>query len=159
MNNSLLHNKLLPVATNSRKSKSLRVFPKKEKSNKFLFIDDCLDMRMIMATIFSTTKWKIICAENGSMGLKLAKKIHPALILCDINMPEIDGYQVLQAVRADKNMGNIPFIFLSSESKPESRDRAMKLGADYFLRKPVDFGELLELLDILMPDGIAEPLD
>lgn len=151
MNNSLWHNNLLPVETNSLTTNTLRVLPKQENMKKILFIDDSPDMHLIISTIFSSTNWNITCAENGSIGLNLAKKIQPDLIICDINMPELDGYEVLKALRADTNIANIPFIFLTSESQPGSRNLAMELGADYYLRKPVNFGELLELIEILIP--------
>lgn len=158
MNNSLWPKKLLPLEVNSLSTNILQVLPKKENMKKILYIDDSFDMRLIISTVFSSPKWEITCAEDGLVGLRTAKRMQPDLIICDINMPELDGYEVLKALRADTNMANIPFIFLSSESEPESRELAMALGADRFLRKPVDFDELLEVMEILTSARIGEPL-
>ncbi len=81
--------------------------------------------------------------ENGRVGLELAKKERPDLILCDVMMPELDGYGVIAALRADAETVTIPFIFLTAKGEKPDIRAGMNLGADDYLTKPVAKADLL----------------
>ena len=96
-----------------------------------------------LTTILCMENFNSLSAENGRVGLELAKKEMPDLILCDIMMPELDGYAVIAALRAHPKTATIPFIFLTAKGdKPDIRT-GMNLGADDYLTKPVANHELL----------------
>lgn len=116
-----------------------------QKINKYLVIDDSRYFRNIIK--FMLNKYQenieIIEAENGKTGVQLALKHLPDLIICDIVMPELDGYGVLQALREHPMTQNIPFIFLSSRVDKADQRHGMELGADDYLTKPFTKEELL----------------
>src|SRR6478736_1363431 len=110
---------------------------------KILVIEDEPEMRRNLTTVLRLEKFHPLPAENGQVGVELAKKEKPDLILCDVMMPELDGYGVIAALRADAETVAIPFIFLTAKGeKPEIR-AGMNLGADDYLTKPVAKADLL----------------
>ena len=108
-----------------------------------LVIEDEPEMRRNLITILRLERFRPLPAENGLVGVELAKKQKPDLILCDVMMPELDGYGVIAALRADPDTVSIPLIFLTARGeKPEIR-AGMNLGADDYLTKPVAKPDLL----------------
>jgi DNA-binding NarL/FixJ family response regulator len=85
-------------------------------------------------------------AANGRMGVEVALKNPPDLILCDIMMPELDGYGVLDAVRADPRTANVPFIFLTAKGQRIDQRTGMDCGADDYLTKPIVKDELVSAI-------------
>jgi len=113
-----------------------------------LVIEDDELIRSNLFDLLELEDFNVIGAEDGLLGLMLAKEFKPDLILSDINMPHLDGYELLKCLRADSRIAQIPFIFLTSETAPESRSRAQKLGANDYLTKPVNLGKLMEAISI-----------
>lgn len=112
-----------------------------------LIIEDQPVMRHKTATILKMEGYEVLEAPNGTEGIRLAQEELPDLILCDIMMPERDGYEVLQAIRLHRPTATTPFIFLTAKGeKPEVR-AGMNLGADDYLVKPVPRVDLLEAID------------
>src|ERR1700745_1018476 len=113
---------------------------------KILVIEDEPEMRRNLTTVLRLEKFRPLPAENGRIGVELAKKEKPDLILCDVMMPELDGYGVIAALRADPETVSIPFIFLTAKGeKPDIRS-GMNLGADDYLTKPVGKTDLLSAI-------------
>jgi DNA-binding NarL/FixJ family response regulator len=111
--------------------------------SKILIIEDQPQMRKNIATILEMEDFTVITAENGRRGLELARAESPDLVLCDVMMPELDGFGVLEALRADAATATLPLIFLTARGdKPDLR-RGMNLGADDYLTKPVSREDLL----------------
>jgi DNA-binding NarL/FixJ family response regulator len=110
---------------------------------KILVIEDEPEMRRNLLTILKLEKFFALGAENGRVGVELAKKEKPDMILCDVMMPELDGYGVLQALREDPAMVTIPFIFLTAKGEKRDVRSGMNLGADDYLTKPVAKADLL----------------
>jgi CheY-like chemotaxis protein len=96
-----------------------------------------------------------IAAENGEMGIEIAKKYLPDLILCDISMPELDGYGVLETLRRFPATQNIPVVFITAKAAPADVQHAMSLGVDGYLTKPFGCDELVEA----MATGLSRSLD
>ena len=109
-------------------------------------IEDEPDMRRNLTTILRLEKFLPLPAENGSIGLELAKKERPDLILCDVMMPELDGYGVITALRANADTAAIPFIFLTAKGEKPDIRAGMNLGADDYLTKPVAKSDLLSAI-------------
>src|ERR1700751_1450575 len=110
---------------------------------KILVIEDEPEMRRNLTTILRLEKFQPLDAENGRIGVELAKKEKPDLILCDVMMPEMDGYGVIAALRADTGTVTIPFIFLTAKGERPDIRAGMNLGADDYLTKPVAKNYLL----------------
>jgi DNA-binding NarL/FixJ family response regulator len=87
--------------------------------------------------------YKPLSAANGRLGITIAKREVPDVILCDVSMPEMDGYGVLEALRADEKTVSIPFIFLTAKSDKKDLRTGMNLGADDYLTKPASAEDVL----------------
>ena len=110
---------------------------------KILVIEDEPEMRRNLTTVLRLEKFHPLGAENGRVGVQLAKKEKPDLILCDVMMPELDGYGAIAALRADAATAGIPFIFLTAKGEKPDIRTGMNLGADDYLTKPVAKADLL----------------
>jgi DNA-binding NarL/FixJ family response regulator len=113
---------------------------------KVLVIEDEPEMRRNLLTILKLEKFHALGAENGKVGLRLAKAEQPDLVLCDVMMPELDGYGVLQALRQDPATVTTPFIFLTARGEKVDQRSGMDLGADDYLTKPVARADLLSAI-------------
>lgn len=113
---------------------------------KILVIEDEPAMRGNLRDILELENFQPLLAANGSEGIAAARREAPDLILCDILMPEVNGHQVLEALRADPDTARIPFIFLTAKGEPGDVRAGMKLGADDYLIKPVKVKDLLEAI-------------
>ena len=134
------------IKTNLEKitlDKSAQLKKDKFKDNLILMIEDDKNMRTSISKILEPNKFNLISAEDSFIGLKLAKKLKPNLIICDINMPNINGYEILKNIRHDWITAKTPFIFLTCETATVSRRYAWQLGANDYLTKPVDSRKLL----------------
>jgi CheY-like chemotaxis protein len=113
---------------------------------KVLVIEDQELLRESILDILKTRGFNAIAAEDGHQGLRLAKDFVPDLILCDIRMPGIDGYEVLRLLRQDPVMASVPFLFLTAESIQNVASKGQLLGASGYLTKPFTTAELLEAI-------------
>ena len=109
-----------------------------------LLIEDNASMRRNIAQMLTLENYRTLTAANGAAGLELARSEKPDLILCDIMMPGMDGYEVLAQLRADAATAGLPFIFLTAKGDMPDLRIGMSLGADDYLSKPV---ARLDLLD------------
>jgi DNA-binding response OmpR family regulator len=114
---------------------------------KILLIEDNLEIRENTSEILSLASYDVVTAENGKVGVKLAKEKAPDLIICDIMMPELDGYGVLHILSKDPETAPIPFIFLTAKTEKSDIRKGMDLGADDYLTKPFDDTELLNAVE------------
>jgi DNA-binding NarL/FixJ family response regulator len=113
---------------------------------KILVIEDEPEMRRNLTTVLRLEQFRPLPAEDGRIGIELAKKEMPDLILCDVMMPELDGYGVIAALRADQETAAIPFIFLTAKGEKPDIRAGMNLGADDYLTKPVAKHDLLDAI-------------
>ena len=113
---------------------------------KILVIEDEPEMRRNLTTILRLEKFYSLPAEDGRVGVELAKREKPDLILCDVMMPVLDGYGVIAALRADPETVTIPFIFLTARGEKPDIRAGMSLGADDYLTKPVAKPDLLSAI-------------
>lgn len=110
---------------------------------KILVIEDERTLREDVVEALNMSAFEVVAAPNGEAGLQLARQQMPDLILCDIRMPGMDGFHVLQHLRDDSATAPIPFIFMTAQGDRESMRSGMRLGADDFISKPFSIEELL----------------
>src|SRR5678815_5324884 len=113
-----------------------------------LVIDDNTDIRENTSEILELAGYKTFTAENGKQGVEIAVKEKPAVIVCDIMMPELDGYGVLHLLRKNQETQNIPFIFLTAKTERSDFRKGMEMGADDYITKPFDDIELLNAVEV-----------
>ncbi len=113
-----------------------------------LVIDDNADIRENTAEILDLAGYKTATAENGKKGVELALKQKPDLIVCDIMMPELDGYGVLHLLRKNPETQFIPFIFLTAKTERTDLRKGMEMGADDYITKPFEDIELLNAIEV-----------
>jgi DNA-binding response OmpR family regulator len=111
-----------------------------------LIIEDEVQIRNNLRQILHLSDFDTLVAENGLQGLELAKDKHPDLIICDLMMPELDGYGVLTQLRQHSDTATIPIIFLTAKSEWSDLRKGMELGADDYLTKPFDSTQLLQAI-------------
>jgi DNA-binding NarL/FixJ family response regulator len=108
-----------------------------------LIIEDQPDMRHSLATILRMENYTVLTAVNGRDGLAMATQQEPDLVICDVMMPEMNGHEVLAAVRGDARIAATPFIFLTAKGEARDLRTGMNMGADDYLTKPVTASDLL----------------
>lgn len=108
-----------------------------------LVIEDQQAMRENIGTILRMEGFAVLGADDGREGLALAREEKPDVVLCDITMPDMDGYDVLHALRQDATIRGTPFIFLTAKGEKRDLRAGMNLGADDYLIKPVSADDLL----------------
>src|SRR5689334_5754226 len=113
-----------------------------------LVIDDNQNIRENTAEIMELAGYKTLTAENGKKGVDIAVKEKPDIIICDIMMPELDGYGVLHLLRKNPETQDIPFIFLTAKTERADFRKGMEMGADDFVTKPFEEIELLNAVEI-----------
>ncbi|MEH1791576.1 response regulator transcription factor [Nostoc sp.] len=119
-----------------------------ESSNKILVIEDDNVTRDLYLKGLKAKGFDTISADNGLAGIQQVQECIPDLVICDITMPDMDGYSVLSTLRQDPLTAIIPFIFLTGSSNKADVRKAMELGADDYLTKPSTLDELLRAIAI-----------
>ena len=114
---------------------------------KVLIIEDNDDIREGTAEILDLAGYETFTAKNGRIGVDLAIKHTPDIILCDIMMPELDGYGVLYLLQKNQQTANIPFIFMTAKAERADMRKGMEMGADDYLTKPFDDVELFNAIE------------
>jgi PAS domain S-box-containing protein len=108
-----------------------------------LIVDDEADVRQLLQHSLAEEGWNLVVAANGAEALAQASKLTPDLILLDLRMPGMNGFEVCRRLRADPVLGEVPILMLTVLSDPDSRLRGIESGADGFITKPFDLIELL----------------
>jgi CheY-like chemotaxis protein/CRP-like cAMP-binding protein len=134
-----------------------------------LLIEDDRALRENTEELLELSGYSVITAPNGKIGIQLAKEKRPDIIVCDIMMPEVDGYGVLKDLSSNENTKHIPFIFLSAKTEHKEIRKGMDLGADDYLTKPFEEEDLInaiesrlakvELLGRMAQEGSLDPGD
>ena len=115
---------------------------------RLLIIEDQAPMRRNIALMLELEGYEVFTAENGRIGLEQARLHRPDLVMCDVMMPEMDGYSVVQSLRSDPDLAATPFIFLTAKSDRGDVRVGMNFGADDYLTKPVVRDDLLAAVQV-----------
>jgi CheY-like chemotaxis protein len=118
-----------------------------------LIIEDNLDIRENTGEILELTGFRVLSSEDGRHGITLAVDEKPDVILCDIMMPGIDGYQVFKELKANQATSSIPFIYVTASGERNEIKQAMEMGAYGYIRKPFDVDELVRLISTCVEEG------
>ncbi len=114
---------------------------------RILIIDDEKSLTELMKIRFEANKYEVFTANSGEDGIKIALKEKPDVVLLDIMMPEMDGYEVLKHLRHNPTTSGIPVIMCSARGETKSLVRAFDLLSTDYIIKPFDFKELLEIVE------------
>jgi two-component system, sensor histidine kinase and response regulator len=115
---------------------------------KILLIDDNESLREVITEALQLEGFDVTETGSGQHGFYFAKKQNPDIILCDIMMPELDGYQVYELLKDDPATSLIPFIFLTALAEKDDLRKGMNLGADDYITKPISLSELLKAIHV-----------
>ncbi len=116
-----------------------------------LSVDDSQTIRSIIRKMLLPFDCKLLEAEDGMKGLEIARKSHPDLIILDIDMPRMNGLEVLMNLRNDSQSKNTPIFMLTSKSKEKNVRIALKLGVKAFIGKPFKRDELIDKIQGVLP--------
>ena len=116
-----------------------------------LVIEDNEDNLALMRLLLERAKYEVLLATGGAKGLEIARKEQPDILLLDLAMPDMDGWEVAAAMKADMVTKDIPIIAVTAHALPKDRERAFEAGCDSFIVKPFSvaklIGEIEKLLD------------
>jgi CheY-like chemotaxis protein len=115
--------------------------------SKILIIEDNTEMRENISEILDLAGYETHSAADGLIGIQAARQHKPDLILCDIMMPNLDGFGVIKIMQQDENLKSIPLIFLTAKAEREDFRKGMNLGAEDYLLKPFEDSDLLEVIE------------
>jgi DNA-binding response OmpR family regulator len=116
-------------------------------NKKILIIEDNLEVREVLKEVLEFSGYKVATAEDGMIGVQNALTSPPDLIICDVMMPKLDGYGVLNILGKKPATADIPFIFLTAKAEKADLRRGMNLGADDYISKPFYKDELLQVIE------------
>ncbi|MFD1551203.1 DNA-binding response regulator [Putridiphycobacter roseus] len=125
---------------------------------KILIVDDEPDIVDLLAYNFKKQEMAVFSANNGKEAIEIAKKQHPEVILLDVMLPDIDGMEVCEELRKDRNLKNSLILFLSARGEDYSQIAGYKVGADDYIVKPVKLKVLTEKIRTLLERRNEEPL-
>lgn len=113
-------------------------------NKRILLVEDHEDNRNIYRTILEHYGYEVVIATDGQSGIRLAREARPDLVLMDLSIPVVDGWEATRLLKADGETSSIPIIALSAHALAEDRERARQAGCDGYLAKPVEPRRVLE---------------
>jgi two-component system cell cycle response regulator DivK len=107
-----------------------------------LYIEDNPENRLLVKRILEVEGYKVVEAVSGLAGLNAAETMHPDLILMDINLPELDGYELTRRLKQIKHLTGVPVIAMTANVMKGDREKTLAAGCDGYIQKPIDVDEL-----------------
>ncbi len=118
---------------------------------KVLIVDDTNTLRSLVQIYLLAHGWEFFEATNGAEGLEKARALRPDVIITDVNMPGMNGFDLCEAIRKDPQLANVPVVVLTLHGDEVARERGRQVGASAFLTKPVSPAELKQALRSVAP--------
>jgi twitching motility two-component system response regulator PilH len=118
---------------------------------RILIVDDSPSQLVGLKRIVEKMGHQVITAEDGSAGVEVAKREVPDLILMDVVMPNLNGFQATRTIAKDSKTGHIPIILVTTKDQETDKVWGMRQGAKAYVTKPVDEGELMKMIGKLLP--------
>jgi len=115
-------------------------------SYKILICEDNEKNRRLMKDLLEYHGYEVYLSENGEEGIEMAKRAKPDLILMDMQMPVLDGFEAIKKIRQDKEIKHLKIIAVTSFAMPTDKERVLQAGADYYIAKPIDTRTLPEII-------------
>ena len=113
-----------------------------DTKSKILIVEDDLDVAEMLNAYFRVQGYEVFTVNWGEDGVRSCQTVHPDLVILDIRLPDIDGYEVARRLRSDRRTAEIPIIFLTEKRDRSDRLQGLELGADDYITKPFDVQEL-----------------
>ena len=120
---------------------------------KILVVEDYKDVRRMLKLLLESEHFDVLEASSGAQALKAVKNRHPDVILMDLALPGIDGFETIRRIRKIDGFQNTPIIVITAYSGQLIYETAMRAGTNYFMSKPIDFEELADLLNEIVVEG------
>jgi DNA-binding response OmpR family regulator len=120
-------------------------------TQKILIVEDDPSFSRAICHMIEKEGYDVIAASNGLAGLRMAEEIHPDLLILDVMLPGLDGFEICSRLRANSETAKLPIIMLSAKGQEADKTTGLKVGANVYLTKPVDRAVLLERLTALLP--------
>lgn len=132
------------------------LFPEMAELDRILVVDDIADNSFLLQTILESEGYQVEVANSGPDALNLIAAAPPDLVLLDVMMPEMSGFEVTQRIRQNSSLPFIPILLITGYTEPTPAE-GFDVGADGFIRKPINFDELLERIrSILQPKEMLD---
>ena len=123
------------------------------KDTVILYIEDDLPSTLLVKKILEFAGYRFVHEDSGLAGIKTSEEIQPDLILLDIDLPDIDGYQVAQRLKTAATTRGIPIVALTSSAMKGDREKALNAGCDGYIRKPIDVSGFTDLIKGYIGNG------
>ncbi len=127
------------------------------KKKRILAVDDVRETLMALRIRLEHAGYEVMTATDGEMGLKMARDLHPDLIILDVMLPKIDGFSVCRLLKFDEEYENIPIIMLTARGQESDMQIGQEVGADVYLTKPYNSEELLGHIKRLTSEAYISP--
>src|ERR1700741_4487569 len=124
---------------------------------KILLADDSITIQKVIELTFSDEDFEVVTVGNGRLAIEKVQDVRPDLVLCDIIMPEKDGYEVCDFIKKTPSLSHIPVLLLTGAFEPFDQDRASRVGCDGFLAKPFEPQTLIAKVKDLLSQSAARP--
>lgn len=121
--------------------------------SKILVVEDSPMIQEILVERLLLREYEVVAANNGQEGIELAQREQPDLILMDISLPVMDGWEATQCIRKIESIKNIPIIALTAHALIEDRNKSLELGCDDFETKPINFSQLVLKMESLLKNN------
>jgi CheY-like chemotaxis protein len=129
-------------------------------SGYLLLVEDDPDILKLLETTLTFSGYRVITARNGREGLEVVQREHPAIVIADIMMPELDGFGLVHRLRLNPKTRDIPVVFITATYvAPEDREFAYNIGATQFIQKPIDLGDFLVTIAELIKQGVPVEIE
>lgn len=114
---------------------------------KVLYIEDNKDNMTLVKRVLEVEGYEVIGADSGNEGLAKARSLHPDLVITDINLPDIDGYEITETLKKEAKTAHIPVIAMTANVMKKDREQVHEVGCDGYIAKPIDIDTLPEQIE------------
>lgn len=118
---------------------------------KILYVEDNDDNIFMLTNRLKRKGYEVVVAKDGAQGVEMVRQESPALVLMDLGLPVLDGWEAIRRLKTASETSTIPIIALSAHAMAEDRERAFEVGCDDFDTKPVEMSRLLQKIEALLP--------
>ena len=122
---------------------------------RILIVEDNGDMRDFLRRVLERHGYAHLEAADGLEGMEIAQRDHPDLILMDMSLPELDGFEATRRLKADPNVQHIPIVAVTAHARPADEKRALEAGCDAYLSKPYSLREFLDAVQRFLPSSVG----
>lgn len=123
--------------------------PVSNSSSRILVVDDLIDNLFLLQTVLEAEGYEVDTADNGRLALAKVEQLPPDLILVDVMMPDMNGYEVTRRIRQNRNLPDIPILLVTAHADADAA-QGIALGANDFIRKPIEFDKLLSRIETFL---------